>query len=959
MKVPSAVIGRVRTSSTDQKYLEARAPDTGGPIARGLGQLGQAIGNVAGEWQQDLEREQRKKQAEADRIEQTARAFELDNKYQTAKGGYSTAYNDAQVKAPANGGGFMKEQMAALDKTEADFFTQNPDLDEAQKGEYKLKFNMLREEYGNRSLDFQQKANDAYIKESIDVDFQQKKVALAETPDQMEAYRQELFEKIDKSNLDPFTKMTHKRAVDRGLQLVTMKKTLTDAKVRNASLANVGTMNPEIGSIIDTAAEKYGIPKDAARQFAWIESSADPGAVSKTGATGLFQFTKKTWDRFGRGDRMDPVANAEAFGRLWQHNRTELTKVLGHEPTPGQLYLAHQQGEAGAKALLRNPQATAIDALTPAYDGDRQAATRAVMVNGGSLGMTAGQFANKWISKFGEASPDYAAQVMADPKFSAVTYEDRAALDADSTSAANHLVAQQKATAKAQDDAYLNATLNKAMDGKYSRLDLDEDRAAGRFSDFSQRKQIEDIIKKREEDGIENRATADFLTNGRTSGRTEDDNKLMNKGYTMGGANDRVYSRDPKVMSEVLIPLAQAKGDIPTQLVGDLTGMTRSLDPATAKFGLESLAQLRGSAPAAYAQRVTDEENRRVSQYLDLKDVLPQDELLKRINPNGDPQVLKAQDALRKQALDYLDNKSDATVKGGTILDDTVTKVLSEISPDPWGPGDAGTLPQFAPQAQAMREELRSLIAEEHGVYGNMEQATAAAAKRLKQFWTVSNVNGEPIIMRDAPDNPRAGYKPYATSGVNPDYSWITENIKREAGIKEGQTFQVVSDDTTKAEMDAHNAPRDPAAQTPPPPSYKIVVREPDGTLRDAFPGKRMHFEPSAENKATDGQAFVHAQALDRLSQVRVKLANAEALKEMGGHEIPEEFLKEEEAALAEVAATNPFSTPTAPAGQPLRARPRMGRAGGWLFGTRPEQGPPIPEPAPPTAPLPSSMEEE
>jgi hypothetical protein len=117
-------------------------------------------------------------------------------------------------------------------------------------------------------------------------------------------------------------------------------------------------MPPEqVKAIIDANVPEADRP--FAYRMAQKESNFDPGAVSKTGAKGLFQFTGGTWSdvtgqAVGRGSdgRADPVANTKAFVELTRRNREALRGVLGREPTPGELAVAHQQGVGGATALL-------------------------------------------------------------------------------------------------------------------------------------------------------------------------------------------------------------------------------------------------------------------------------------------------------------------------------------------------------------------------------------------------------------------------------------------------------------------------------------------------------------------------------------------------------------------------------------------------------------------------------
>lgn len=144
-------------------------------------------------------------------------------------------------------------------------------------------------------------------------------------------------------------------------------------------------------SYLDSIAQKHGIDPTDFKRMAWIESKFDPNArASSSSAGGLFQFTNDTARAYGLSNKFDGVANAEAAARLWNDNRAQLTKALGREPTAGELYLAHQQGLGGAQKLLSNPNASAASLV----------GNKAVVNNGGSSRMSAGEFARMWTNKF-------------------------------------------------------------------------------------------------------------------------------------------------------------------------------------------------------------------------------------------------------------------------------------------------------------------------------------------------------------------------------------------------------------------------------------------------------------------------------------------------------------------------------------------------------------------------------
>lgn len=158
----------------------------------------------------------------------------------------------------------------------------------------------------------------------------------------------------------------------------------------NTKLIALGDEVREMKAIILEVAVQQGInPKDFLR-MAQLESGFNPRAMHpKSRACGLFQFIPSTARSYVLTDCFDPRANAEAAAALWLDNAARLRKALGREPSAGEVYLAHQQGLAGAIGLLTNPEKLAHEIVGP----------RAVILNGGNLNMTAREFAQLWIRK--------------------------------------------------------------------------------------------------------------------------------------------------------------------------------------------------------------------------------------------------------------------------------------------------------------------------------------------------------------------------------------------------------------------------------------------------------------------------------------------------------------------------------------------------------------------------------
>lgn len=148
----------------------------------------------------------------------------------------------------------------------------------------------------------------------------------------------------------------------------------------------------QIEDLIRAAAARHNVDPETLLQVARIESGLNPYAKNpKSSAGGLFQFIDSTAKQYGITDKFDPVISADAGARLMADNADGLRRSLGRDPTPGELYLAHQQGLNGAISLLSNPDARAADVV----------GSDAVKLNGGNSEMNAMDFTNLWNGKMG------------------------------------------------------------------------------------------------------------------------------------------------------------------------------------------------------------------------------------------------------------------------------------------------------------------------------------------------------------------------------------------------------------------------------------------------------------------------------------------------------------------------------------------------------------------------------
>lgn len=152
-----------------------------------------------------------------------------------------------------------------------------------------------------------------------------------------------------------------------------------------------GSIGDSLGIDFEGIEQEYGLPVGYLERTAMIESSGNPSAKNpSSSAGGLFQQIDSNAKQYGVRNRFNPLQSTIGAAKFARDNFRTLKRALGRDPNAAELYLAHQQGGAGAARLLTNQTAKAVDIV----------GERAVTLNGGTPDMTAGQFANIWISKF-------------------------------------------------------------------------------------------------------------------------------------------------------------------------------------------------------------------------------------------------------------------------------------------------------------------------------------------------------------------------------------------------------------------------------------------------------------------------------------------------------------------------------------------------------------------------------
>ena len=123
-----------------------------------------------------------------------------------------------------------------------------------------------------------------------------------------------------------------------------------------------------VAQSIASEAQRQGVDPSTALTIWSAEGGVTNPATKNPSskATGIFQHINSTWQAQGGTDqdRLDAGRQIQLGVALAKENQTALARDLGRQPQPWEIYLAHQQGLAGATALLHaDPNSSAADAL--------------------------------------------------------------------------------------------------------------------------------------------------------------------------------------------------------------------------------------------------------------------------------------------------------------------------------------------------------------------------------------------------------------------------------------------------------------------------------------------------------------------------------------------------------------------------------------------------------------------
>jgi len=249
-----------------------------------------------------------------------------------------------------------------------DELTNTQDITKKLNDEKSLEFSLLKKEFlKDRTWTEEDLKDKQKNKEFLD--------ALAFKKQELEKKSNELLEKLNESN-EKLVSIRNaelaKASTQRGLPAGVAPSTA------GAGRGSVGMPKAVAGEGVDVAMGKKSNMTDYLKKVAQVESSGSAIAKAPTSsASGLFQFTKGTWEEMTKAmgknyslqDRFDPVKSAEVAAFMTRQRKSQIEEATGREASDVDLYLTHFLGAGGAskflKAMDNNPNASAATVASP------------------------------------------------------------------------------------------------------------------------------------------------------------------------------------------------------------------------------------------------------------------------------------------------------------------------------------------------------------------------------------------------------------------------------------------------------------------------------------------------------------------------------------------------------------------------------------------------------------------
>jgi hypothetical protein len=527
---------------------------------------------------------------------------------------------------------------------------------------------------------------------------------------------------------------------------------------------------------IGRAASAEGVDEATLRTFARIESGNDPRA--RTGSyKGLFQLSDSEFAKHGGGDIFNADDNAAAAARKLKAEAGRFAQKHGRAPSTLDLYLVHQQGEAGYDAHLNRPGAPAWQNMAGTGEGRQKGAA--------------------WAKKaiWGNIPDDMKRQFGSVENVTSADFVDVWRQKVERLGGGGGAVAEAPANIR----------------GALAR------EVATRLPE------IQELIEKRREQ-IELRARASAIISGQepVDPGSKADRDTMDKVIKATDIPERLGNADPQAAGQVTA-LVKATGYVPEPAVSQLRASAVNGTPEQKTFALETAANILREKPGALegsegARSLKDDAQ--LYQTLTLDAGLSGQEALGRLAELRTPEFAKRREAFKKE-------------QGEILKSITPDEIVSEY--DGWF-SSAPELGGSPGQRAVVFDAYRDLVGYHYVKTGDVEIAKSMAKKDMQRTYSVSEMTGNRRLMRHPPEFYYPRIEP--RGGEEPDHSYFTDQLKAEVNNYVRGAFAAANPEVRGQAVAARGAGAPPPEDGPEIPIEDIFIEPIPQTNADVRSGR-------------------------------------------------------------------------------------------------------------------------
>lgn len=712
-------------------------------VGKGLAQLGRAGQEIAASIYDHA------RSVEDYEAERRFQEFKWDRELEIEK--------SSQEIEPGQAGRFAEDWAGGYKAKAKEFLSTVP---ESQRGKYDLKlFGIERDLYGKASV-FARSEQKRSSVAGID-DFRERYLPQAVTPEAFARFKSDYQSQIDNNPwLSPIEKDELRRkslpaveqtriqflrdraqsveeldALDREIwggrtPLDTQQNPETRARPFDGAPAQserrpARGFSQHVNDAINSAAEKHGVDPGLLSTFARIESGGRPGV--RTGSyKGLFQLSESEFRKHGgEGDIFDPASNADAAAAKLKTEAAEFKSKYGRDPSALDLYIIHQQGEAGYEKHSARPEAPAWQNMASTGEGRQKGAgwaKQAIWGNipddmkkrfpGGVESVTSQDFMNIWKEKIdrfgGEAAP----------------------------------------TTNEPGEAYSGPYSNLSPE---QRLSLSRE-VRTRRSALEQERQ-----KQLEQEQLRARAQSILSGNEPMDPGSTTDKKIMNSVIEATDIPAGLGEANPAAAGQ-LTALVKQTGYVPDVAISQLRATAANGTPEQKTFALETAANILREKPGAFEASDAARELRDNATFYEALTVdagISSDEALARIAQTRSPEFAKRKEAMKKEIAE--------SGQSSVLRDLAPTDLTAEYGGWFTSTPELGGSPR---QASLVFDTYRDLVQHHYLNTGDIDAAKGMAKRDLQRTYAETSVTGNKRLMRHPPDayypklEPRAGKEP-------------------------------------------------------------------------------------------------------------------------------------------------------------------------------------------------------